>query len=268
MATITVAPSRTAGPLTTSAAVAGRTIRKFVRTPQLLVIGTLQSAMFLFIFRYAFGGAITAANVAYVDYLIPGYLVGGVVFSGAGAAAGVAEDVEQGFSDRLRSLPVGRAALLLGRSWADTALLSWGLLVATGIGFAVGFRLHADLPAALLALGLCVIFGFAFTWLFIYVGLVAGSAQAAQSLSMLVFPLTVLSSAYVPVATMPSWLQPFAEHQPMTAMTNAVRSLVLGGPSVAGLQHSTTYWVVASLLWSAALVLLFAPLAVASYRRS
>ena len=121
---------------------------------------------------------------------------------------------------------------------------------------------------ALAAFGLCVVYGFAFTWLFVFIGLVAGNAQAAQGMSLLVFPLSFVSSAYVPVDSMPGWLQPFAEHQPLTSMTNAVRSLVLGDPALAGLDHSIGHWVVLSLLWSAGLVAVFAPLAVARYRRT
>ena len=261
-----VAPTRTATARATCAAVAARTIRKFVRTPQLLVLGTIQAALFLLIFRFSFGGAIDTGPVPYVDFLVPGYVVASVLFSAASGAAGVAEDVEQGFSDRLRSLPVSRTALLAGRSVADTALLTWGLLVATVIAFLVGFRIDGDVAPALAAFALCVVYGFAFTWPFIFIGSVAGSAQAAQGISMLVFPLTTVSSAYVPIETMPDWLQPFAENQPLTAMTNAVRSLVVDDTVLAG--RTTASWVLLSLGWSVGLVALFAPLAVARYRRS
>jgi ABC-2 type transport system permease protein len=147
-------------------------------------------------------------------------------------------------------------------------LLTWGLVVTTAVGFLVGFRIHGSVAQSLAAFVLCVVYGFAFTWLFVFIGLVAGNAQAAQGMSLLVFPLTFVSSAYVPVDTMPGWLQPVAEHQPLTIMTNAVRSLVLGDPAMAGLGHSIGYWVVLSLVWSAGLVAVFAPLAVARYRRS
>jgi ABC transporter DrrB family efflux protein len=259
---------RTAGPLVTATQVARRTVRKFMRTPQLLVISTVQGAMFLLIFRYVFGGAIETGGVPYVDFLVPGFVVTSVLFAGAGASAGVAEDVEQGFFDRLRSLPVARPALLAGRSLADTALLTWSLAVTAAIGFAVGFRIHGSVGQALAAFALCVIYGFAFTWLFIWIGLVAGNAQAAQGMSLLVFPFTFVSSAYVPVDSMPGWMQPVAEHQPITIMTNAVRSLALGDPAAAGLTGSTADWVVQSLAWSVALVAVFAPLAVVRYRRS
>ena len=263
----TPAPAAGAGPLTAAIQVARRTVRQFVRTPQLLVVSTIQGVMFLLIFRYVFGGAIQTGDIPYVDFLVPGFVVTGVLFSGTGASAGVAEDVAKGFFDRLRSLPVARPALLAGRSLADTALLSWGLVVTTAIGVVVGFRLHGSLGQGLAALGLCVVYGFAFTWLFITIGLVAGNAQAAQGMSLLVFPLTFVSSAYVPVDSMPGWMQPVAEHQPLTVMVNAVRSLALGDPAAAGLSGTTAHWVVLSLLWSAALVAAFAPVAVARYRR-
>jgi len=256
----------TASVLTTASQVARRSLRKFRRTPQLLVINTMQGAMFLLIFRYVFGGAIDTGSIPYVDFLIPGFVMTSVLFAGTATSAGVAEDLEGGFYDRLRSLPVSRTALLFGRTVAETGLLTWGLIVTTAIGFAVGFRIHGDVPEALLAFGLCVLFGFAFTWLFVLLGLVAGNAQAAQGMSLLVFPFTFVSSAYVPVDSMPGWLQPIAENQPITAMVNAVRALALGGTDAAQLSGSTAHWVVLSLLWSAGIVLAFAPLAVARYR--
>jgi len=249
-----------------AAAVARRTVRKFVRTPQLIVVSTVQGAMFLLIFRYVFGGAINVHGVPYVDYLVPGFITTGILFSGMGAAAGVAEDVEQGFFDRLRSLPIPRSAVLAGRALADTGLLTWALVVTTAIGFAVGFSLQGSVAAGLAAFGLCIVYGFAFTWLFIALGLFAGNAQAAQGLALIVFPLVFVSSAYVPVRTMPGWMQPIARHQPITAMVDAVRSLTLGGAHHAGLAHSTGHYVIVSLAWSVALVAAFAPVAVARFR--
>jgi ABC transporter DrrB family efflux protein len=267
MITITTTAGRTAGPVATAAAVATRTLKQFIRTPQLVVVSTVQGSMFLLIFRYVFGGAISSGPIPYVDFLVPGFVVTGVLFSGMGAAAGVAADLADGFFDRLRSLPVPRPALVAGRALADTALVTWGLVVTVAVGFLIGFRLHGDLPAGLAALGLCILFGFAFTWLFITVGLFAGNAQAAQGMSMFVFPLTFVSSAYVPVDTMPGWMQPIAEHQPITAMVNAVRALCLGDPALAGLPESTAHYVVVSLLWCVGLTVAFAPIAVARYRR-
>jgi ABC transporter DrrB family efflux protein len=255
-----------AGLVTSTLVVAKRTLIHFMRTPQLLVVATVQGAMFLLIFRYVFGGAISGPpGVSYVDFLVPGYVVTGVLFSGMGAAAGVAEDVQQGVVDRLRSLPIPRFAVAGGRALAETALVVWGAAITTAIGFAVGFRPHGSVGGALFAFVLVVAFGFAFTWLFMLIGLVSGSAQAAQGMALLVFPLTFVSSAYVPVDTMPGWMQPIARHQPITTMVDSVRAWVVEDP-VASLGHSASYFTVRALLWSVALVLAFAPIAVKRYR--
>jgi ABC transporter DrrB family efflux protein len=249
-----------AGLLSASAAVARRTLRKFVRTPQLVVVGTVQGALFLFIFRYVFGGAISTRGVSYVDFLVPGFVTTSILFVGMATAAGVAEDLDHGFVDRLRSLPIPRTAVLAGRAVADTSTMAWNLAVTTALGFAVGFRLHGSVAAGAAAFALCVAFGFATMWLFVTIGLVAGNAQAAQGMSLLVFPLTFVSSAYVPTESMPGWLQAFARHQPITPMVDAVRDLCLGRPA----GHD----VAVALLWSVALVVVFAPMAVARFRRA
>jgi ABC-2 type transport system permease protein len=242
-------------------AVAGRTIRKFMRTPQLIVFTTIQSAVFLLIFRYVFGGAIQTGQ-EYVLFFAPGFITTAVLFAGMGAAVGVAEDQEHGFIDRLRSLPIPRAAVLVGRSLADTALVVWALMVATLFGFAVGFRLGGSVAEALAAFGLCILFGFAFEWIFIVMGLVAGNAQAAQGLTFLVFPLVFVSSAYVPVESLPAGLEAFGDYQPITAMVNGVRGLAGGAEAEALLAHSTNYYIGVSLLWTAGLVALFGLLSV------
>ncbi len=260
MTTTAIAPGG-ASMTSASLAVARRTLRKVVRTPQIMVVGTIQGAMFLLIFRYVFGGAINpGGSVPYVDFLIPGYVATSVLFSGAMTAAGVAEDLDQGFIDRLRSLPIPRASVLAGRAIADTIGLTWSLLGTIAIGFAVGFRLHGSTLGGLAALGLCVVYSFAFSWLFVLLGLVAGNAQAAQGMSMMVFPLTFVSSAYVPSTSMPGWLQVFANNQPITPMVDSVRALALG--------QSTGGAIVRSLLWSLGLVVVFAPLAVARFKRA
>jgi ABC-2 type transport system permease protein len=251
-----------------SLAVARRTVRKFVRTPQLLVLATVQSAIFLVIFRYIFGGAITVEGLPYVNFLVPGFVTAAVLYSGMGAAAGVAEDLQQGLFDRLRSLPIPRASVMAGRCLADTALVTWSLAVGAALGFAVGYRMEGSVAAGLAAFGLCVLFSFAFEWLFITIGLVAGNAQAAQGISVLVTPLTFVSSAFVPVETMPGWLQPFAEHQPLTPMVNAVRGLAGGPQAQALLDHSTAYYVGLSLTWTTAIVVVFGLVAAWRFSRS
>jgi ABC-2 type transport system permease protein len=222
----------------------------------------------LLCFRYVFGGAITLPGISYVDFLLPGFITTSVLFSGIGAATVVAEDLEQGFVDRLRSLPIPGLSFLAGRALADTVWNAWGLLVATGVGFGVGFRIHTSVIDALAAFALCIAFGFAFEWFFILLGLIAGTPQAAQGMALIVFPFTFLSSAYVPVSTMPSWLQAFAAHQPITYMVDAVRALTQGRPAEALLGHPAEYWVIGSLLWAVGIVAVFAPVAVLKYRRS
>jgi ABC transporter DrrB family efflux protein len=184
-----------------------------------------------------------------------------------GAAAGVAEDLEQGLFDRLRSLPIPRAAVLAGRGLADTALVTWSLAVGVALGFAVGFRMHGSVTAGLAALGLCVLFSFAFEWVFITIGLFAGNAQAAQGMSVLMTVLVFVSSAYVPVSSMPGWLRPVAEQQPVTPMVNAVRGLAGGPRAEALLPHTTAYYVGLSLIWAAAIVVVFGFVAAVRFSR-
>jgi ABC-2 type transport system permease protein len=258
-------PARPPGVWATASAYAGRTLKQFVRTPQLLVVSALTSVMFLLIFRYVFGGAIATGGIDYVDFLIPALAAVSGLF--AGGAVGVAEDLESGLFDRLRSLPVPRPAVLLGRSLADTALNMWGAVVTILVGFLVGFRVSGGFLGALAALGLCVVFAAAFSWLMIFIGLVSGSAQAAQGMSFSVFPLIFVSSAYVPVESMPGWLQPVAENQPVTAMVGAVRALVIGGDTEALLGQTTTWFVVRSLLWSAVIFVVFATLSARRFAR-
>jgi ABC-2 type transport system permease protein len=248
--------------------VAGRMVRKFVRTPQLIVFTAIQSALFLLMFRFAFGGAIgTGGSLSYVNFLVPGFIATTVLWSGMGAATGVAEDVEHGFIDRLRSLPIPRAAVLIGRSLADTALLVWGLAIAAAFGFAVGFRLHGSISGALAAFGLCIVFGFAFEWIFIVIGLVSGTAQAAQQMGLVITPLVFLSSAYVPVASMPGGVRQFSQFQPVTPMVNAVRRLTTGTQGQALLPHSTGHYIGLSLVWAAAIFAVFGSLAVLRFAR-
>jgi ABC-2 type transport system permease protein len=262
------AATRGAGVVATATTVAARTLRKYMRSPQLLVTSIVAGAIFIVLFRYIFGGAITFGAIPYVDFLIPGMVLTSVLITGTGTAVGVAEDREQGFFDRLRSLPAPRIALLAGRALGDIVIVAWGTAVTAAMGFLVGFRLHGTLAQALLAFTLCLVCGFAFLWMFICMGLVSANAQAAQGTSMLIYPLIFVSSAYVPVRTLPGWMQPIAEYQPVTVMCNAVRSLALGDPGLAGLDHTATYWVNLSLIWSAGIVIALSALAVALYRRS
>jgi ABC-2 type transport system permease protein len=248
-----------AGLATSTLTVARRALLRYLRTPQLIVLGTIQMSLFFLIYRYMFGGAIHVGGVEYVDFLVPGFIATGVLFSGIGTAVAMAQDLDEGFIDRLRSLPIPRSAVLAARAIADTAIFAWSTAFTTAIAFAVGFRLHGSALDGLAAFGLVVLFGFAFEWLFITLGLFAGNAQAAQGMGMIVFPFAFISSAYVPVDSMPGWLQLFAEHQPLTYMVDAVRALTLGQPA--------SHAVASALLWTAGILAVALPLAVAKYRR-
>jgi len=249
--------------------VAVRTLKKFVRTPALIVAGTAQGLLFLLIFRYVFGGAVAHTGaLGYVDFLVPGFVVSGVLFQGMTSSSGAAEDKESGFFDRLRSLPIRLVSIVTGRVVADASLVTWGVLVMTAAGFLVGFRVGGTPLDAVAALGLTVLYGFAFVWMFIAMGLAAGSPQAAQGISFLVFPISFVSSAYVPVSTMPGWMQAFAARQPMTQMINTVRLLTGGTDAHLMLGHDVAYYLVPSLLWTAGLVGVFAPLTVWLLKRS
>lgn len=238
--------------------VARRVLRKYFRTPGLFAMGLAQSAMFLFSFRYIFGGAIHVGAVTYVDYLVPGYVATIVLFTGGGIAVAVAEDRAQGFTGRLLSLPIGRTSIVAGRVAADFITNAWSILFTAAVGFAFGFRLTGSVSDGLAALGLCLVYGLAFTVVFVVIGLAAPNPQGAQGLSMIAFVLAFISSTYVPARTMPVWLQPFAKYQPITPMVDAVRSALAGHTDDIGV----------ALVWSVAVVLVFAPLAVILYRRN
>jgi ABC transporter DrrB family efflux protein len=247
--------------------VARRAALRFVRTPQLIVLATIQMTLFFLIYRYMFGGAIRAVGIPYVDFLVPGFITTGVLFTGIGTAVAMAEDLEQGFVDRLRSLPIPRSSVLAARAIADTAILTYSLGVTAAIAFAVGFRLHGSALEGLAAFGLVILFGFAFVWLFIAMGMFAGNAQAAQGMGMIVFPFAFISSAYIPVSTMPSWLQVFAKNQPLTPMVNLVRALTLGPHAQAVLGHTSGHYLAPAILWTAGIIVVAVPLAVVRYRR-
>jgi ABC-2 type transport system permease protein len=238
--------------------VARRALLKYFRTPGLFIMGIVQSGMFLFSFRYVFGGAIHAGSVSYVDYLVPAYVATIVLFTGGGIAVAVAEDRTAGFTDRLLSLPVPRLSLVLGRTLADSTTNAWSILTTAALGFAFGFRLTGSAAHALAALGLCLVYAIVFTLVFIVMGLLAPNAQAAQGMSLIAFVLAFLSSAYVPATSMPGWLQPFSKYQPITPMVNAVRSLLAGSSGDVGL----------ALAWSGLLLVVFAPIAVLRYRHA
>lgn len=258
-------PGGRAGFATAALTVAGRSIRQFWRTPQLIVVGALTSAMFLLIFRYVFGGAIDVGGVAYANFLIPALAVSsGLLSTGA---VGLAEDLEGGVVDRFRSLPIPAGAILAGRSLADTALAAWSAATTIALGLAVGFRPGGSVAETLAALGLCLLFGAVFTWPMITIGLVSGTGQAAQGMSFMAFPFIFVSSAYVPVDSMPGWLQPVAEHQPVTAMIGSVRALTIGDDAEAVLGHGAGWFTIRALLWSVVIVAVFGTIAARRFAR-
>ncbi len=259
-------PTGAAGLVTTTLGVARRTVLRNVRTPQVFFLGMIQGAMFLLIFRYVFGGAI-ASGIRYVDFLVPGFVATGVLYSGMMSSIGAAQDLEEGFFDRLRSLPVPRVGVVAGRVVADTFLAGTGLCVTVVVGFLVGFRTSAPLGGLLLAVALCLFAAFAFTWMFALLGILSGNPQAAQGVGILVFPLTFVSSAFVPVESMPGWLQAFARNQPLSDLVNAVRAFSVGDHAERVLGHAPGYFAVRTVLWCILFIAVFAPLAARRYQR-
>jgi ABC transporter DrrB family efflux protein len=261
------APTRTAGVVTTTMTVAARTTLKLLRTPQILGIAIVQSVVFLLMFRYVLGGAIGVRGVTYVEFLVPGFVVSGILFTGGGAAVAVAEDGASGLYDRLRSLPISDTAVLAGRVIADAALMILVAIVTLGVGFIVGFSISGSALDVLLAFGLLIVYALAFSWVFVWLGLVSGSAQAAQGLGILAVPFSFLSSAFVPISTMPDALQTFANAQPLTFMVNSWRGLLLGDAVTRAFPHTLEYYVFGSLAWVVGITLVVVPLAVRAYRR-
>jgi ABC-2 type transport system permease protein/oleandomycin transport system permease protein len=240
---------------------AERNLVRLPRKPELLIAFTVQPIMFVLLFRYVFGGAIRTGNIAYVDFLIPGILVQNIAFGGFVTALGLNEDVHKGLIDRFRSLPMARPAVLAGRTLADvvTNLLSICVLVLTGV--IIGFSFNASVPDVIAGFGLLLLFGYAFSWVFALVGLLASTPESANSAGFIaVFPLTFISSAFVPVHTMPAVLRAFAQVNPFTIMVNAMRSLWIGQPA------GNKVW--GAVVWAIVILAVFSPLAVARYRRA
>ena len=261
------APTHTASRATTAITIAGRTTRKLLRTPQVFGIAVVQAVLFLLMFRYVIGGAIGVRGVTYVEFLVPGFVVAGLLFTGGGSAVAVAEDVASGQYDRMRSLPIADDAVLAGRAMADAALMVVVGMVTLLVGFVIGFRVSTTVADFALALGLLVVYALCFAIVFEWLGLVSGNAQAAQGLSILAVPFSFISSAFVPIATMPGPVQAFAKAQPLTFMINAWRGLLLGANITRTFNHDLSYYVIGSLLWSVAIALIFTPLAMRAYRR-
>jgi ABC transporter DrrB family efflux protein len=242
-------------------ALAWRGLITYRRVPQLLVFSTIQPVVFVLMFRYVFGGAIRVPGVDYVDYLMPGIFVQTVVFGAIATAIGLATDVQSGLLERFLSLPMARSAVLVGRTLADLTRNVFVVALMTGVGFLVGFHVHTNAAKLIAAMLLVLLLGYALTWVFATVGLLLGNPESAQAAAFPVMaPLVFASSAFVPVASMPGWLQPFADHQPVSVTASAARALILGTPATSD--------VLQTLGWVAGILLLFVPLAVWRYRRA
>jgi ABC-2 type transport system permease protein/oleandomycin transport system permease protein len=241
--------------------ITGRNLTVLRRLPQLLIFATIQPILFVLMFRYVFGGAIEVPNGSYVDYLMPGIFAQTVAFGAITTGIGLSEDLARGLIDRFRSLPMARSAVLAGRTLADLVRNVGVVTLMVAMGYLVGFRVQTNLLSLLAGMLLLLLFGFALSWVFALVGLSVANAESAQAASFpLLFPLVFASSAFVPTATMPGPLRAFAEHQPVTAVIDAVRALVLGGP--------TASLILTSLAWSLGILAVAAPLAVRRYRRA
>ena len=247
--------------VTDTLVIAERNLIRLPRAPDLLLAFTVQPIMFVLLFRYVFGGAISTPGYSYVDFLIPGIIVQNIAFGGFVTALGLNEDVHKGLIDRFRSLPMARPAVLAGRTIADvvTNALSMTILLITGI--IIGFSFQTSVGEVIAGIGLLLLFGYAFSWVFAFLGLLVSSPEAANSVGFIaVFPLTFISSAFVPVDSMPEPLKTFAEVNPFTIVVDAMRALWVGAPA------GNNVW--GAVVWSLVIIAVFAPLAVARYRRA
>ncbi len=247
--------------VTDTLVIAERNLIRLPRAPELLLAFTIQPIMFVLLFRYVFGGAISTPGFSYADFLIPGIIVQNIAFGGFVTALGLNEDLHKGLIDRFRSLPMSRAAVLAGRTLADVVTNGLSAIILVVTGLLIGFSFHAGVFEAIAGFGLLILFGYAFSWVFAFVGMLVSNPEAANSVGfILVFPLTFISSAFVPVDSMPEVLKAFAEYNPFTIIVDAMRSLWLGTPA-----HNNVWGAVA---WSLAIIALFAPLSVARSRRA
>ena len=240
---------------------AKRAFLRILRAPDLVLAFTVQPIMFVLLFAYVFGGAIETPGYDYIDFLIPGILVQTMSFGGFVTALGLAEDLKKGLVDRFRSLPMARSAVLAGRTLADVATNAISITVMLVVGVIIGFSFDAPFLHIVAGILLLLLFGYAFSWVFAFIGLTSSSPEAAQSLGfIIIFPLTFISSAFVPPDSMPAALQAFAEVNPFTIAVDAMRALFLGAPA------GNNVW--GAVVWSAGIAAFFAFLAVAKYKRA
>jgi ABC transporter DrrB family efflux protein len=240
-----------------------RNLLVWMRVPAYLVFTVIQPVIFVLMFRYVFGGAIhVAVRGGYVDFLLPGIIAQTAAFATFGTAIALAQELQKGVIDRLRSMPMARSAVLGGRLVADTARMFVTIMIVLGVGYAVGFRfLNGFIPAVAMIV-LATVFGLSICCIAAYTGLAIGDEESVQAFGLLwLFPVTFLSSAFVPIATMPGWLQAFANNQPVTYVIDTMRALALGGiPIQANLLKS--------IAWLVGIFAVFVPLAIRAYKRA
>lgn len=246
--------------LSDTLAMAWRGIIRYIRLPQLLVFSTIQPILFLMLFTYVFGGAIKTSQENYINFLVPGILVQLVLFGSVQTGIGLSEDLNKGMINRFRSLPMARSAVLAGRTLADLIRNIFVVILVILTALVMGFRAGGGLDSMVLAILIIIFFGFAFSWVSASIGLSVNNPEASQVAGFIwLFPLIFASSIFVPIDTMPSWLEAFAKVSPITVTVNWVRSLILG-TSV-----GDNWW--QSLIWITGIMVDFSMLAVLQYRK-
>ncbi|HEY8043581.1 MAG TPA: ABC transporter permease [Streptosporangiaceae bacterium] len=242
-----------------------RALLVWVRVPAYIVFTVIQPVMFVLLFRYVFGGAIQVPGGSYVNYLMPGIIGQTAAFASFGTAIALAQELKKGVIDRLRSMPMARSAVLSGRLVADTGRMLVTILIIVAVGYVVGFRFQNGFGPAVGMVVLATIFGLSICVIAAFTGLAIGDEESVQAFGLIwLFPLTFVSSAFVPIASMPGWLQAFANHQPVTYVVNTMRGLALGEPYSANLASNMWH----SVAWLAGIFIVFVPLAVRAYRRA
>jgi len=243
-----------------SMALAGRNLRKIQRTPEQLIDVTVQPIIFVGMFVYLFGGAVAHSTHDYLQYVLPSIMVQTVMFSTVSIGVNLNTDIQKGVFDRFRSLPIARSAPLIGAVTADLVRYTVAIASTMIFGIIIGFRVQTDPFRAFGALLLVELFCLSLCWVSVFLGMIVRSPGAVQGIGFLaLFPLTFASSTFVPVDTLPGWLQAFVHINPVTHLLEAVRGLMLGG--------NVAWPLTQSLLWSAGLLVVFFPLALRAYRR-
>jgi ABC-2 type transport system permease protein/oleandomycin transport system permease protein len=241
------------------AVMARRELTATLRKPALLSISLIQPLMLILVFRYVFGGAIRTPDGSYVNYLMPGILAMTVTFGAILTGVGLSEDLSKGIVDRLRSLPIARSAVLIGRTLSDLVRNVGAVAVILGVGLLIGFRPSGSPARFVLAIALLLAFAYAFSWIAASIALVVRDPETAQSAGFLwVLPLTLVSSAFVPTDSMPAGVRAVAEVNPFSLCVDAVRALMVGGDA------SVPF--LGTLAWLVGLLAVFVPLAVSRYR--